>query len=92
MRLTELGRDLNAFIRPGRRHADVRHHHVGLQLHHRPPERLQVLALVHELDVGLVLEDPRDALACQIAVVCNQHADGHGRFSSGRPSNDRLGA
>jgi len=91
MRLTELGRDLNAFIRPGRRHADVRHDHVGLELRHRPPERLQILALVHELDVGLVLEDPRDALACQIAVVCDQHADGHESFSSRRLSNDRLG-
>ncbi len=91
MRLTKLGRDLDALIRPGRGHADIRHHDIGLELRHRPPERLQVLALVHDLDVVLVFEDPRDALARQIAVVRDQHADGHGRFSR-RLSNDRLGA
>jgi hypothetical protein len=92
MRLTELGRELDAFIRPGRGHTDVRHHHVGLELRHGPPERLQILALVHELDVGLVFEDPRDALARQIAVVRDQHADGHGRFPRHRLSDDRFGA
>jgi hypothetical protein len=92
MRLPELGRNLDAFVRAGRRHADVGHDDVGLVLLHGPAERVQILALLDDVDVVLVLEDPRDALAGQVAVIRDQDADGHGRRSRSRLPDAPSGA
>jgi hypothetical protein len=92
MRRPELGRNPDALVRAGRRHADVGHHDVGLVLVHSPAERVQIVALLDDVDVVLVLEDPRDALTGQIAVVCDQDADGHGSLSRSRVPDAPSGA
>ncbi len=92
MRLSELGRNPDAFVRAGRGHADVGHDDVGLVLLHGPAERVQILALPDDVDVVLVLEDPCDALAGQVAVIRDQDADGHGRRSRSRLPDAPSGA
>ncbi len=74
---TELRRDPDALVRSGRRHADVREHDVRLLLVHGLPKGLHVRALGDDVDVVLVGEDPRDALAGKVAVVSDQHTDRH---------------
>jgi hypothetical protein len=92
MRLPELGRNLDTFVRAGRGHADVGHHDVGFVLLHGSAERVQILALLDDVDVVLVLEDPRDALAGQVAVIRHQDADGHGSLSRSRMPGAPSGA
>jgi hypothetical protein len=70
-------RNPDALVGARRRHANVREHDIRLQLLHRLPERLDVAALAHDLDVILVGEDARDALPGEVAVVCDQNPDRH---------------
>ena len=44
---------------------------------HGLPNGVEIPDLVDDLDVIPVVEDPRDALASEIAVVCDEHAYRH---------------
>jgi hypothetical protein len=75
--VAELRRDLDAFVGPRRRHADVRQHHIRLLLLHGSPDGRQVVALSHDVDVVRTGEDPGDPLPREIAVVSDQYSDRH---------------
>jgi len=74
---TKLRGDPDTLVGTGRRHADIRKHDIRLLLLHRSAQRLEIAALVHDLDVVLAGEDAGDALSGEIAVVCDQNADRH---------------
>jgi hypothetical protein len=69
--------DPETFVGQVGRHADVRNDDVRLLLLHGLPQGLQIPALADDVDVVLTGEDPRDPLAREVAVVCDQDADRH---------------
>ena len=74
--LAQPRRGLDALVGPGRRHPDVGDHDVG-----RLPSRSargaagRSAARPHQLEVGLAVDDPRDALPQQGVVLRQYHPD-----------------
>jgi hypothetical protein len=68
---------LDPLIDPGRRHADVGEHDIGLLVLDRGQQRLEIAAGGHDLDLGVGCEQAPHPLANEIVVVGEHDSDRH---------------
>ena len=67
-----MGGGLDAFVGPGRGHADVGHHHGGLDLLHQRQQAGKVVSRSHQIHAVLLGDELLHALS-QECVVLRQH-------------------
>jgi hypothetical protein len=79
VRLAQACGRLDPLIGVTGRHADVGNDDVRLLRLHRDEKRVEVVAHRRDLDAGLRLEQPPDALADDVVVLREHHADRHSR-------------
>jgi hypothetical protein len=84
VRSPKLPRETNAFVRIRRGHPDVGHDDIGLDALDGRPKLVQIIAGSDEIDVLDGVENSRDTLACEKAVVAEDDPYHEARTSSAK--------
>ncbi len=79
MRLAQAGRDVDPLAAPEWRHLDVGQDHVGPFALDRRAERVRVLGDGDDVELWIGLEQLRERLAHEVAVLGKDEAYRHGR-------------